>query len=362
MSKSIAFHVLAAVICPGLVLLTGCGTEKETVSSKNVVTAGTTDKIRFAVAWSADPDPAAAAKDATEAAVGALGCPAKGIVFYVYYQDPEFVPDEASQATAVKADVAAERAAAKAVAAVCGGTPNIGCRARCLVNGGTLLKNAVAVMAAGGAQADVAAAAVPILDDRRATGEQVATAMKDVKNLNVIIALAEMRLSFEAKDGVSVEDFIRGVIDNTPKNLSLFGGNSMPDDMAMADLAGAQFHNGKALKGHVAAMGIGGPIQTFGNHTNEFKPAQRTVTVTETKDKWVISFDGKPAANVYRRLRGMKPEEQFSSDWQHPIGVVVSPDKEYVRMILTGSDRTAKTKTKRNRIFRLGRSVLLHRL
>jgi hypothetical protein len=195
-------------------------------------------------------------------------------------------------------------------------------------------------MAVGGAQADAAAAAVPILDNRRATGEQVAAAMKEVKNLNVIIALAEMRLSFEAKDGVSVEDFIRGVIDNTPKNLSLFGGNSMPDDMAMADLAGAQFHNGKALKGHVAAMGIGGPIQTFGNHANEFKPSEQTVTVTETKDKWVISFDGKPAADVYRRLRGMKPEEQFSSDWQHPIGVVVSPDKEYVRMIL------------KNRIFR----------
>lgn len=347
MSKSITFYMWAAVVCPALVVLTGCGTEKKTVSGKNVVTAGSADKVRFAVAWSADPDPATAAKEATDTAVGALGCPAKGVVFYVYYQDPEFVPDEASQATAVKADVAAEQAAAKSVAAACGGTPNIGCRARCLVNGGTLLKNAVAVMAVGGEQADVAAAAVPILDDRRASGAKVAAAMKAVKDLNVIIALAEMRLSFEAKEGVSVEDFIRGVIDNSPKNLSLFGGNSMPDDMAMADLAGAQFHNGKALKGHVAAMGIGGPIRTFGNHTNEFRPSDQTVTVTETKDKWVVTFDAKPAMDVYRELRAMKPEEKLTSDWQHPIGVVVSPGKEYVRMVLNwvgpdGKDKDGK--------------------
>jgi hypothetical protein len=321
--------------------------ENKTVSGKNVMTAGSADKVKFAVAWSADPDPPAAARQATMAATGALGCPAKGVVFYVYYQDPEFVPDEASQATAVKANVAAERAAAKAVASVCAGTPNIGCRARCLVNGGTLLKNAVAVMAVGGAQASVAATAVPILDDRRASGERVAAAMRPVKDLNLIIALAEMRLSFEAKEGVSVEDFIRGVIDNSPKNLSLFGGNSMPDDMAMADLAGAQFHNGRALKGHIAAMGIGGPIQTFGNHTNEFKPSQQTVTVTQTKDKWVITFDGKPAMDVYRGLRGMKPDEKLTSDWQHPIGVVVGPEKEYVRMILNwvgpdGKDKDGK--------------------
>ena len=38
------------------------------------------------------------------------------MVFYTYYQDPDFVPDEASQATACKANVSAERALAKAVA------------------------------------------------------------------------------------------------------------------------------------------------------------------------------------------------------------------------------------------------------
>ncbi|MHC4500868.1 MAG: FIST N-terminal domain-containing protein, partial [Planctomycetota bacterium] len=258
-----------------------------------------------------------------------------------------FVPDEASQATAVKADIAAEQAAAKAIDAVCGPVPNIGCRARSLVNGGTLLKNSVAVLALGGAQADVGVAAVPITDNRRATGEQVAEAMKNVRSLDLIIALAEMRLSFEAKEGVSVEDFIRGVLDNGPRDLNLLGGNSMPDDMAAADLAGAQFYNGTALKGYVVAMGIGGPIRTFGNHNNEFKASQKTVTVTDTRDKWVISFDGKPAAEVYRELRGMKPDEQFTSDWQHPIGVVVAPGKEYVRMILNwvgpdGKDKDGK--------------------
>jgi hypothetical protein len=143
---------------------------------------------------------------------------------------------------------------------------------------------------------------------------------------------------------VSVEDFIRGVLDNCPQGVSILGGNSMPDDMAAKDLAGAQFHNGKALKGHVVALGIGGPVRTFANHENEFRPSERTVTVTETRDKWVISFDGRPAMDVYRELRGMKPEEELTSDWQHPIGVVVGEGKEYVRMVLDWVDQDGKDK------------------
>lgn len=348
MKKPVINSVFAVAVCLLLAFTAGCG-RKEMAGSGNgtVVTSGSAEKIKFAVAWSSNPDAAVAGKEATETAIKALGCPAKGIVFYTYYQDAGFVPDEASQATAVKADIAAEQAVAKAVAAASGTMPNIGCRARTLTNGGTLLKNAVGVLAIGGAQADVKAFAVPILDNRLESGRRIAEAFKGVKDLNLIIALAEMRLSFEAKEGVSVEDFIRGIVDNGPKDLSLLGGNSMPDDMAAADLAGAQFYNGRALKGYVVAMGIGGPIRTFGNHSNEFKPSAETVTVTETRDKWVVTFDNKPAMDVYRELRGMKADEKFTSDWQHPVGVVVSPGKEYVRMVLNwvgadGKDKDGK--------------------
>jgi hypothetical protein len=79
-----------------------------------------------------------------------------------------------------------------------------------------------------------------------------------------------MRLSFETKENVSVEDFIKGIIEHTPKGTSVFGGNSMPDGMQTSDLSGAQFFNGERLKGHIVAMGIGAPIKVIGNHTNEF--------------------------------------------------------------------------------------------
>jgi len=316
--------------------------------SENVVASGSEEKIRFAVAWSANTDPAAAGKEATQRAIEALGCPAKAVVFYTYYQDPDFTPDEKSQATACKADVPAEKAVAEAVNEACDGVKNIGCRARCLTNSGTLLRNAVAVLAVGGDQASAETCKVEIQDNRLATGKAVAGAMKDVKDLKLILVLAEMRLSFEAKEGVSVEDFIRGVVDNSPKGITLFGGNSMPDDMESAGgLAGAQFKDGEAMKGHVVAIGIGGPIDAFGNHTNEFKPAKDTVTVTETKDKWIVTLDDKPAEEVYRKLRGMKEDDELSSDWQHPIGVIVAEGKEYVRMVLNwvpekGKDREGK--------------------
>jgi len=319
--------------------------EDTTLGGKQVVASGAADTARFAVAWSTAADPAAAGKQAAQAAIEALGCPAKAVVFYTYYQDPDFVPDEANQATACKADVPAEQAVAKAVDEACGNVPNVGCRARCLTNGGTLLRNAVAVLAAGGEQISAATCAVEIQDDRLACGKAVAEALKGVEDLKLVIALAEMRLSFEAKQGVSVEDFIRGVLENAPKDATLFGGNSMPDDMqAAAGLAGAQFKDGRAINGHVVALGIGGPINAFANHTNEFKVPGETVTVTETKDKWIITLDDEPAEKVYRRVRGMKDDEQLTSDWQHPIGVVVAEGKQYVRMILNWVDADGKDK------------------
>ena len=138
-----------------------------------------------------------------------------------------------------------------------------------------------------------------------------------------------------ANEGVSVEDFIRGLLDNVAKGVSLFGGNSMPDDMGASDLAGAQFFNGTPLKGHVVALGVGGPMRTFGNHQNEFQPSEQTVTVTEARDKWIVTLDAKPAMDVYRALRGMKPEDKLTSDWQHPIGVVVRPGNTNINSTLS---------------------------
>jgi len=316
----------------------------ESAAGGGAVTSGSADRIQFAVAWSDEADAKAAGEQAARTAIDALDCPAKAVVFYTYYQDPDFEPDEASQATACKADVSAEQSVAEAVAQACGDVPNLGCRARCLTNGGTLLKNAVAVLAVGGEQATVAAASVPILDDRRESGRQVAEAMKGVEELGVIIALAEMRLSFETKEGVSVEDFIRGVLDDCPEGVTLFGGNSMPNDLAAKDLAGAQFFGGKSMKGHIVALGIGGPVKAFGNHANEFRPCGDVATVTETKDKWVVTLDDQPAMDVYRKLRGMKPEDELTSDWQHPIGVVLGEEKEYLRMILNWVDAEGKDK------------------
>jgi len=323
--------ILVAMIAAVVVVGFGCRKKPGAIEA---VTSGSADTVRFSVASSTNPDPAAAGAEAVNAAVSGLGCPAKAVVFYAYYQDPNFVPDEESQATAVKQDPAAEEEIVKSVAQACGDIPNVGCRARSLTNKGTLLKDAVTVLAIGGEQASVAVKAVEISDDRRSCGVELGQAMKDVNDLELILALAEMRLSFEAKEGVSVEGFIRGVVDTVGQDVMLLGGNSMPDDMAGDDLDGAQYINGQVLKGHIVALGLGGPLDSVGTHTNEFVQSDQTLTVTENRDKWVVSFNDKPAMGVYRDLRGMEPEEELSSDWQHPIGVIVGEDKVYVRMIL----------------------------
>jgi hypothetical protein len=145
-------------------------------------------------------------------------------------------------------------------------------------------------------------------------------------------------LSFGAPQGYSVEDFIRGTLEKSPRGTTLFGGNSMPHE----GLKGRQFLNGQALEGHVVAVGIGGPLKVYSNHTNEFEPSSQSVTVTKARDKWVLEFDGKPAEQVYRQLRGMAPDEKLTSDSWHPIGVVVAPGKVYLRMILDWVDKDGK--------------------
>ncbi len=341
--------VLIAVVCVFSGAVTGCKKaespkeEPQVKKAPKAVASGSAETVRFAVAWSKNKDPNAAGTEAVKNAIEALGCPPKGVVFYTYYQDPDFETDETNQFTAVLPDKGAEDKVAKAIFAVCGEEiPNIGCRARCMTNGGTMLKDAVVVMAVGGEQAAVQTMAVPIQDDRLRTGQAVAREMTKVKDLSVIIALAEARLSFEAKEGVSVEDFIRGTLATLGPDVTLFGGNSMVDGTPTGGLAGKQFLKGNPLEGHVVAMGIGGPLKTFGNHTNEFTPSEQTVTVTDVNDKWVVTFDNKPAMQVYREVRGMPETEALTSDWQHPIGVIVGENKVYLRMILDWIDKDGK--------------------
>ena len=308
----------------GLVALTLMAVGGCAGTTGNVRASGTEDKVRFATAWSTRSDAGAAAREAAEEAMEALGTPAKGLVFYVYYEDPN------SKAEGDKPDLKQEEAAAEAVAVAAGAVPNIGCRARPLVNGGTLQRNAVAVLAIGGDQVSCVGTSAPILDARLETGKQIAAATKDVKDLKLVIALAQPQLSFEAKEGVSVEDFIHGIIDNTPKGTILFGGNSMGGGPA----DGRQFINGKALEHSVVALAVGGPIELYSNHTNEFTPSEKEFTATKTVEKWIIELDGKPAAQVYREASGMKATDELTWDDHHPVGVVVSPSKVYLRMVL----------------------------
>jgi hypothetical protein len=293
------------------------------------VKAGDPASAAFAVGWCTDEDPAKAGETAAANALKALGCPAKGLIFYEYF--PKTLKGKDGKDKEVP-DTEKEKKVLPGVKAAAIGVPVIGCRARGLVNGGTKLVNTVAALAIGGRKITCKAVKVELADDRLAIGRAIANGLKDVPDLKLVFALSEMRLSFETKEGVSVEDLIRGVLE-AGKGVVLFGGNCMPNE-AGVDLAGVQFIHDQMLAGHVVAMGIGGPIAVYANHTNEFTPSTETVTVTKAKDKWVYELDGKPAPEVYRQIRGMKPDEALTSDWQHPIGVIVSPEKVYLRMVL----------------------------
>jgi hypothetical protein len=326
-----------------LAVLLGCGEggkgpgkeEKPGVEKKDRTAAR---PVAFAVASCTNTNPATAARVAAEDALRALGCPAKGLVFYEYFpkmlkvKGVDAKGKETEQEKEVP-DAGKEGAILRALRAVTKDVPVIGCRARSLVNAGTMQENTVAVLAIGGDKVACKTAKAELKDDRKAVGVAIAEQLKGVEGLKLVLALSEMRLSFETKEGVSVEDFIRGVLDTAGKQVTLFGGNCMPNDYE-TDKSGVQFLNDEMLHGHVVALGIGGPLAVHANHTNEFIPSEETVTVTKAQDKWVYEFDGKPAADEYRRIRGMQADEEFTSDDRHPIGVIVAPEKVYLRMVL----------------------------
>jgi len=218
------------------------------------------------------------------------------------------------------------------------------------VQGGPLTDRGVAVLAIGGDQARCRAAMIPISDDRGKTGRRLAADMESVPRLAMVYMMSEMRLSFEQKPDLQPDKFLDQLVANCPRQTVLFGGNGMNDDPGMKGekaLAGRQFFNGQAVAGHVVAMGIGGPLKVYTDQAHEFVPAPKTVTVTKVQGKWIIELDHKPAADIYRKLRGMKKSEAFTSDWKHPIGMMVSPGGAQLRMILNWIGRTGKDKNGR---------------
>jgi len=319
-----------------------CAGEKEECPSKQKGSDEEGDvtkkAVEFKVAWCTNEDPKVAAETAVKDAMAKLGGDAKGLIFYGYY--PKKVTGDDGEEKEVP-DATKDAQVYGPIAEAAGDIPVIGCRARSLVTGGTMLENTVAVMAIGGEGVHCKAAVASLQDDRMAVGKSIGEQLADVKDLKLVFALSEMSLSFETKEGVSVEDFIRGVNETAGKDVVLFGGNGMPNDYP-ADKGGVQFLGDEMLEGSVVAMGIGGPIAVHANHTNEFDLSEETVTVTEAKDKWIIKMDDKPAAEVYRKLRGMTDDEQFTNDSEHPIGVCVGEDKVYLRMILDWIDAEGK--------------------
>jgi len=331
-------RMLTLMLTAGM-LLTVCGCSVEQTDVAPVATAPQGDDampVAFGVAWCESEDPAEAAKTAATEAIEKLGCEPKGLIFYEYYPKSITVTNNAGEEeTKEIPDAEKDKLVLPAIRGVIDSVPMIGCRARSLVNGGTMLQNTVAVMAIGGKDVSCKAFKTELISDRKAVGVAIAEGVKDVKDLKLIMALSEMNLSFDTTPGISVEDFIRGAIDTTGKDVTLFGGNCMPNDYP-TDKGGVQFIDGEVLEGHVVALGIGGPIAVHANHTNEFELSEKTVEVTKADDKWILEFDGRPAADVYRELRGMKAEDPFTSDSQHPIGVIVTEDekKVYLRMVL----------------------------
>lgn len=341
-------RMMTLIVAGALLALVGCGEEPGGKKAQGKKPEAGAKNVAFAVAYCTNTDPAVAAKTAAAAAIEALGCPVKGLIFYEYF--PKKAGGGEPKDT-LPPDREKEKAVLPAIRQVAKDIPVIGCRARSLVNAGTMLKDTVACLAIGGDKITCKAAKAKLEKDRKAVGVSIAEQLKGVNDLKLVLALSEMRLSFETEKGVSVEDFIRGVLETAGKGVTLFGGNGMPndvDDRPDRDRAGAQFINDETLAGHVVAMGIGGPIAVHANHTNEFVPSEETVTVTKVDDKdnkWVLEFDGKPAMDVYRQIRGMKPTDTFTKDWQHPIGVIVPQDKEdsakvYLRMVLQWNDET----------------------
>jgi hypothetical protein len=233
-----------------------------------------------ATGWAQEAEPAVAAEKAARMAQERLGGkPLRGVIFY------ENFPGHPK-----------EREVGSAVRRVTGDVPAIGVRAIPYCDQGALWENSVVALAIGGRDAAVETVAGKLQDDRLELGRRFGRQLARVKDLRLVMVLSEPNLSF-APEHVSVENFLRGLKETLGEQVMVFGGNGMPRE---GEQGSVQFLGGEAMDGAVVAMGIGGPVRFIGSNTNEFEPVDRVVTVTKARGKWVMEFDGRPAAEVYR--------------------------------------------------------------
>jgi len=299
--------------------------------------------VAFGVAACTNRDPAVAGRTAVGDAVERLGVPAKGIVFFEWFPRTvtATVTDEEGHERQEEREVPdddKERRLLEAVSEAVGKTPAIGCRARSLVAEGVQPADTVAVLAMGGDDVRCRVASVKLTGDRNAAGTALAKGLGGPEQLDLIVALSEPGLAYDEGSGTAAADFVRGVLGAAGgKDVVLFGGGGMPDDGAN-DAGSVQFCGGKMLEGHVVALGVGGPIGVHTSRAHEFTPAEKTLRVTKSRGRWVFELDGRPAAAVYREVRGMEPDDEFTVNWQHPLGLVAGPDEVCLRMVL-GEDR-----------------------
>jgi len=301
------------------------------------VTIKTGKPVAFAVAASTNRDPAVAARTAVSDAVEKLGVPPKGLIFFENF--PKTLTATATdeqggqQQEREVPGVDHEREMLAALREAADKTPMIGCRARPLVDGGAEPADTVAVLAVGGDHVQCHVASVELAGDRKAVGTALAAPLDEMDDLKLVVVLSEKGIAYDAGSGTAASDFVRGVLETAGKDVVLFGGGAMPDDGANAP-GSVQFCGGKALEGHVVAMGIGGPIGVRAASAHEFTPAEKTLEVTKSEGCWVVELDGLPAATVYREIRGMEPDDEFTSNWQHPIGLLAGPEAVCPRMVV----------------------------
>lgn len=301
--------------------LTGCAmlalifSAAVSAGGADVMVSGDPETVIIAVAGVTGDDARDMAVEAAREAIEACRGQAKGLIVY---EDTDDVVGVVS-----------------GVRSVAGGLPMIGCHAVPLINNHTI-KGGVGVMAIGGRHVEVDAGMTPLQDDRRQTAHNLADELTGVSDPQLVFALSEPTLSFEPDPEVTVEGFLVGMQDrfgDTP----IFGGNCKP----FRDMVGWQFANGQIYTGSVVGMAVSGPFHTVADHNTEFQPVGEPVTVTagETSEDgkwWIIELDGRPATDVYRELRGMESDDEFTFDQEHPIGVIVGEgiDRRYLRMVL----------------------------
>ena len=302
MKSSQYYPIGIPVILISLLLVGGCARSSHTGRD-----------FRIATGYSENIDPIAAAAEATEMACQQLGASeVKAVIFYENY------PSHAR-----------EKEIGKAVADAAGNVPSIGVRAIPHCDTGTLWHHSITLMAIGGGDARVKVVSSPLSDDRLALGNNIGGELKGVQDLKLVLVLSEPNLSF-SPDHISVENFLEGIKQTLGPEAMVFGGNGMPGEKEIS----VEFINGEPLNGAVVAMGIGGPIRFIGTNTNEFEVSDQVVTVTKARGKWVMEFDGRPAADVYREFSGKKSDQPITYDDVDPIGVDLGDGQVYLRMVL----------------------------